>query len=290
MSFNADSLGLSKNAVWLLRDLVHDRTGLYYENGRCDLLADRLSGLVTQAGFHTFLDYYYFLKYDAHNSGEDWGRVMDALSVPETYFWREIDQLQAIASHIVPAIVRDAPRRTVTIWCVPCATGEEPLTLAMLLDREGWFQRVDIALHASDASPAVLERARQGRYRERAFRSLPVDLRDRYFERRGDTWQVDPRLYARVRTWSVVNLKDADQVGLRAVADIIVCRNVFIYFSPAAVREVVDRFADRMPVPGYLCVGATESLLRVTDRFMLEEIGGAFVYVKRRDSREGSQP
>jgi chemotaxis protein methyltransferase CheR len=93
-----------------------------------------------------------------------------------------------------------------------------------------------------------------------------------------------------VRSWSVVNLKDAAQVAPRAEADIVVCRNVFIYFSPAAIRDVVDLFADRMPVPGYLCVGATESLLKVTDRFMLEEIGGAFVYVKRRSLQERPQP
>jgi chemotaxis protein methyltransferase CheR len=290
MSFNADSLGLSRSAVPLLRDLVHERTGLFYENSRCDLMADRLSGLVTDSGLQSFLDYYYFLKYDTPATGTEWARVMDALSVPESYFWREIDQLQAVVSTVLPVLAQRTPSRTITIWCVPCAGGEEPLTLAMLLENAGWFQRTDIALHASDASPLVLERAQQGRFRDRAFRVMPPHQRDRYFTRCGDAWKVDPALHARVRSWSVVNLRNLADVGPRAQADIILCRNVFIYFSPSAIAQVVDVFADRMPVPGYLCIGATESLLRVTDRFDMEEIGGAFMYVKRRDTPGGDRP
>jgi chemotaxis protein methyltransferase CheR len=290
MPFNADTLGLSRSAVPLLRDLVHERTGLFYENSRCDLLADRLSGLVTEGGFRSFLDYYYFLKYDTTPTDGDWARVMDALSVPESYFWREVDQLQAVVAHVLPGLVHCGPSRTITIWCVPCAGGEEPLTLAMLLEDEGWFDRADIALHASDASPAVLERAHQGRYRERAFRVLPPAQRARYFRPRDDVWEVDPALHARVRSWSVVNLRSLADVAVRAQADIILCRNVFIYFSPEAVAAVTDVFANRMPIPGYLCIGATESLLRVTDRFELEEIGGAFMYVKRRETPKGHRP
>jgi chemotaxis protein methyltransferase CheR len=287
MAFDADHLGLSRNALTLLRDLIHERTGLFYDDGRRDMMADRLSGLVTEQGFESFLDYYYLLKYDS-NAAAEWHRVMDALSVPETYFWREVDQLHAIADAIVPALARKAPNRPISIWCVPCATGEEPLSIAMLLDQGGWFERADIELHASDASPALVERARAGAYRERSFRALPPALRERYFERRGDQSYVDGRLHARVRSWSVVNLKNRAEVEPRAAADVIVCRNVFIYFSPAAVRQVVDTFADRMPSPGYLCIGATESLLRLTDRFDLTEIGGAFVYEKRSASAEGN--
>jgi chemotaxis protein methyltransferase CheR len=286
MPFDADHLGLSRNALSLLRDLIHERTGLFYDDGRRDMMADRLSGLVTERGFESFLDYYYLLKYDAAAAAE-WHRVMDALSVPETYFWREVDQLQAVANTVVPAVVREAPHRPVRIWCVPCASGEEPLSLAMLLDQGGWFDRADIELHASDASPAMVERARAGTYRERSFRVLPPALRERYFERRGDVSCVDRRLHARVRSWSVVNLKDRAEVEPWAAAHVIVCRNVFIYFSPVAVRQVTDTFADCMLPPGCLCVGATESLLRVTERFDLTEIAGAFVYVKRPASAEG---
>jgi chemotaxis protein methyltransferase CheR len=277
MPSDAETLGLRTAAVILLRDLVHERTGLHYDNGRCDTMADRLAPLVLARGFGSFLDYYYFLKYDPGGDTE-WVLVLDALSVTETYFWREIDQLRAIAHVVVPQLLQQTD--VVRIWCVPCATGEEPLTLAMLLDQQGLFERGSIELRASDASEAALARARQGLYRERAFRVLPPHLRDLYFTPEKDGWRVAPRLHQRVLSWERVNLMDAADVRRRANVDVIFCRNVFIYFSETGVRRVVNTFADVMHTPGYLCVGAAESLLRVTTRFDLQEIAGAFVYVK----------
>jgi chemotaxis protein methyltransferase CheR len=206
---------------------------------------------------------------------------MDVLSVPETYFWREIDQVRAVVDVVVPALVaglRGAPLR---IWSVPCASGEEPLTIAMVLDQAGWFGRAPIEIHGSDASPAQIARARAGQYRQRAFRALPEALRERYFRQHGESWIPEAGLANRISSWSVVNLMAAAEVAAMATAPVIFCRNVFIYFSVDRVRDVAERFAAAMPVPAYLCVAASESLLRVTDAFQLEEIGGSFVYVKR---------
>ncbi len=277
----ADSLGLSSSALPLLRDLIHDRMGVFFDNGRYDLLRDRIAPLVVDRGFASFLDYYYLLKYD-EGAAEDWGRVMDAISVPETYFWREIDQVRGIVARAVPELVKANPGGPLRIWSAPCASGEEPLTIAMMLAEEGWFDRVPIEIHGSDASPAAIERAKAGRYRERAFRSLPLALREKYFREENGTWTVDPGLHRRVTSWSVVNLLDEAAVAVRAAVQVVFCRNVFIYFSDAGIRHVVEQFARAMPSPGYLCVGASESLLRMTSRFELEELGGAFVYVKHR--------
>jgi chemotaxis protein methyltransferase CheR len=274
---DADSLGLPHGAIALLRDLIHERTGLFYDNARLDQLSDRLAPRVTERGFDTFLDYYYLLKYDPA-SAEEWRAVMDALSVPETYFWREADQLKALVDVIIPDLWRSAGRR-VRVWCVPCASGEEPLTLAMMLDQRGALDTV--AIEASDASPAALEAARAGAYRERAFRSLAADIRERYFTRDGSRWRIDPALTRQI-VWSRVNLLDAAEVMPRARAEIILCRNVFIYFSDSSIRRVVEMFGSAMPTPGYLCVGAAESLLRLTNIFDLEQVGDAFIYVKKK--------
>jgi chemotaxis protein methyltransferase CheR len=278
VSSHAESLGLSSSALPLLADLVHDRLGLHYDARRYDVLADRLAPLVIERGFESFLDYYYLLKYDA-DATADWRLVMDALSVGETYFWREIDQLRAIVDKIVPALV--AAGAPVRIWCVPCATGEEPLTLAMLLEEADWFARAAIEIHASDASAAAVAKARAGLFRERSFRTLPGHLRDKYFTREGELWRIDPALHARVRSWSVTNLMCEGDVLARARVPIIVCRNVFIYFSAAAIGRVVETFARAMPSQAYLCIGASESLLKLGTVFELEEIGGAFVYAKK---------
>jgi chemotaxis protein methyltransferase CheR len=284
MATHSEGLGLSSSALPLLRDLIHERLGLHYDHTRYDVLGDRLSGLVIQRGLESFLDYYYLLKYD-EQAAQEWGRVMDALSVPETYFWREIDQVQAIVTQVVAGMLQRQPGAPVRIWSVPCATGEEPLTIAMVLEEAGLFARGLIEIHASDASQAAIEKARAGRYRERAFRSLPAALRDRYFVQDGDGWSVRQALHRRVTSWSVVNLLCEEDVARHASVPIVFCRNVFIYFSQGVIARVVEQFARAMPTPGYLCLGASESLLRVATQFELEEIGGAFVYVKRRDGR-----
>jgi chemotaxis protein methyltransferase CheR len=280
MGSHIRGLGLSDAAVPLLRDLVHERCGIFFEPSRYDVLAERLAPLVIERGFESFLDYYYLLKYDESASSE-WLRVMDALAVPESYFWRETDQIRAVVQVVVPALAKALAGKPLRIWSVPCAGGEEPLTIAMMLEEAGWFERARIEIHGSDGSPAAIARAQAGRYRDRAFRTLPDELKARYFSQDSEVWRPTPRLSARITSWSVVNLLARDEVAPHARASIIFCRNVFIYFTETVIRSVIDGLADAMPSPGYLCVGASESLLRLTNRFELEEIGGAFVYVRR---------
>jgi chemotaxis protein methyltransferase CheR len=281
MPFAPDHLGLPATGLPLLRDLVHERTGLFYDNGRCDTLADRLAPLVLDRGFRTFLDFYYLLKYDERAAPAEWRRVVDALSVQETYFWREVDQIRGLACRVLPELAREGGSRPVRIWSAPCATGEEPLSIAIALEEAGWFNRLPIEIHASDVSASAIARAVAGRYGERSFRALPAELRARYFVAHDGKSSPVPALRERVTSWSIVNLMAREELLPYATSPIVFCRNAFIYFSRQSVSRVVDAFADLMPAPGFLFLGASESLLNVTDRFRLEEIGGAFVYVKR---------
>jgi chemotaxis protein methyltransferase CheR len=271
-------LGISRVGLPLLRDLISERLGLHYAADREDLLAERLASIAIDRGFHAYLDLFYLLKYDDDPS--DWSRVMDELSVPETYFWREFDQVEAIVRHVVPELVARGPL-PLRICSLPCASGEEPLTIAMALEEAGWFDRAEIELHGADGSPAAIARARDGLYRERSFRVLPAALKRKYFVEAPGGWRPRPSLSSRVASWTVANLLDPAQVASLATAPVIFCRNAFIYFSPVAIRRAAAIFADGMPTPGYLCIGASESLLNVTSAFTLQALEGAFVYVKR---------
>jgi chemotaxis protein methyltransferase CheR len=151
----------------------------------------------------------------------------------------------------------------------------------MALNEAGWFDRAAIENHGSDGSQTAIDKARLGRYRPRSMRALPPALAEKYFVEENDVFAPTPELAQRITSWSVVNLMESDEVAPHARCPIVFCRNAFIYFSPQSVRRVVDNFAALMPVPGYLCVGAAESLLNVTTAFALEEIDGAFVYAKR---------
>jgi chemotaxis protein methyltransferase CheR len=279
MEFNSEISGLRSGAETLLRDLIHDRFGLYFDDSKINLLTDKLAPLILERGFESFLDYYYLLKYDV-NSADEWKTVINALSVRETYFWREIEQIHQLAENVLPILLTASPRRVIRIWSAACATGEEPLTIAIRLNEAGWFERAKIEIYASDASNEALERAQKGIYRERSFRALPDNLKKKYFTSEGNEWRVAPSLHRKIN-WRQANLLNLDETAELATASIIFCRNVFIYFSPGTVRRVVDSFAERMRLPAYLFVGAVESLLKVTNDFELEEIGNCFVYVKR---------
>lgn len=277
MPFYRDTLGLPDSAFGLLRDLIHERTGLFYDNGKNELLTDKLSPLVIDRGFNSFLDYYYLLKYDA--ADDEWKRVINALSVQETYFWREIDQVHALVDVLVPRYFSTFRSQPLKIWSAACATGEEPITLAIALEDKGWLDRVQI--HGSDASTMAIEKAKLGVFRQRAFRNLTADLRDRYFVENDGARRVDPRIHNRIK-WSIANLaNEADVALLASSSQVIFCRNLFIYFSDDAIRKTLRMLHRLMPSPGYLFVGASESLLRMTADFEFQEIGGAFVYVKK---------
>ena len=283
---NQPFLAAPRGTGVLLRDIVLDHTGSFFEDDRIPSLLDKLEPLARERNCRSFLDYYYLLKLEGEVTGE-WQRVMEALSVQETYFWREMEQIRALVDIVVPAWFEKS-RQPLRIWSAACATGDEPFTIAMALHEAGWFDRAPIEIVASDASVTALEKARRGIYRDRAFRALPLDLRDKYFQRVPHGWSISPRLLVRVR-FQRANLVVPSEIADLATAPIIFCRNVFIYFSHDAIRRTVKAFAERMPPEGRLFVGVSESLLKLTADFELQEIGGAFVYVKKpQPSRESS--
>ncbi len=260
----------------LLRDLVHERTGIFFEAERHDTMLEKLESRARACGCQSYLDYYYVLKYD-EKGPDEWRRVMDAFSVQETYFWRELDQVRTLVDHVVPAWFKTnvGPLR---IWSSACATGEEPYSIAIALNEAGWGNH-PIEILASDASESALTKARTAFYRERSFRSLPQALRQKYFEAQGDGFSLRPEIKERV-TFRWANLMELEKLPEAAALQAIFCRNVFIYFSPDAIKQVVGSFASRLPVGGSLFVGASESLLKLTRQFDLREIGNAFVYVR----------
>lgn len=267
---------LPKGTEILLRELIQERTGMLYDDDKESVLLDKLTPLVIDRGFHSFLDYYYLLKYD-EDSETEWTSVIDSISVQETFFWREMDQIRALVDILIPDWVKNHRSETLKIWCGACATGEEPLSLAMAISEAGWFDRIPIKIAATDLSSSALFKARQGLYKERSFRNLPADKRDKFFEKEGNSWRVDLALHSRIR-WESANLIDRGDIARFAAVPFILCRNVFIYFSKETIRRVVRLMAESIQPPGYLLVGVSESLLKISTDFELTDVGNAFVY------------
>ena len=281
----APRAGTTASALVLLRDLIVQRTGVFYAEARFDMLEERLGELMAARCLPTLLDYYYLLRYDP-DAGTAWGELADRLAVPETYFWRQPEQFAALTEEVLPRLVAERPGRPLRIWSAACCSGEEPLSIAMALTEGGWFDRVPIELVGSDASRALVERARRGVYGERSLRFLSPERRERYFTREGAGWRIDPALHARVR-WETANLLDPAEAGPLASADVVFCRNVFIYFSDDAIRAVARMLAERMPPVSFLFLGAPESLMRLGSDFSMVEIGSAFAYTTCPDAAPG---
>ena len=134
------ALGIADSAFTLLRDLIEQHLGVFYDTGKRDLLVDRISAIISAHGMQSFLDYYYALKYDA-DAEKYWIELMNALSVPETYFWRQPDHFEALVENVLPEHLALKQGQTLRIWSAACCTGEEPLSIAMALKEAGAFER-----------------------------------------------------------------------------------------------------------------------------------------------------
>ncbi|MDB4969436.1 MAG: Chemotaxis protein methyltransferase CheR [Myxococcales bacterium] len=258
----------------IFKMLIEERCGLHYHQDDVELLADRIGTRAAERGFESLLDYYYFLRYDADGLME-LDRLIELLLVHETYFFREVDQLRVLVDVLLAPAVAAGQRPRV--WCAACATGEEPLTIAMLLDERAILDRVGIV--ASDLSTAALERARRGEFGTRALRATPPEMFGRYLEQRDNRAVVRPGLIEQI-TWQRLNLVDAPAVAAMGTFDAILCRNVLIYFTDQTACNVVESLAGCLRPGGSLVVGVSESLMRFGTSLNCEERGGSFFYQK----------
>jgi chemotaxis protein methyltransferase CheR len=267
---------LSPSLFAILTTLIEERSGIHYDARDLELFSSKLLTRMLESGFESPLDYYYFLRYDDGNRRE-FDALIETLVVNETYFFRELDPIHFLADDFLPKVV--ATGRRARVWCAACSTGEEPLTLAMLLAERNLLGSVDII--ASDISPRVLARAREGSYSGRSLRALDDGTRARWFETDGDRVKVRPEIREAV-SWRRLNLLDAEVVSALGRFDVVLCRNVLIYFSEATVATVTARLAGALYDDGLLLVGASESLMRFGTLLKCEERGGAFFYARTR--------
>lgn len=268
-------LPLTPQVFAILSALIEERMGLHYGPSDLDLLRDKLSYRAQEAGFTSLLDYYYFLRYD-EGSGAEYTALIDALVVGETYFFREFDQLKVLVGQLVASRLKQKAR--VRIWSAACATGEEPLTVAMLLAHSGLLPRVDLV--ASDISQTSLARARAGKYGQRSLRITPEpELVRKFIRSEGTDHTVVRELVDKIE-WKQVNLTDTARVQELGTFDFILCRNVLIYFRDETAHKVLGNLSSVLLRDGVLLVSVSESLMRFGSAFVCEEVGGAFIYRK----------
>lgn len=260
---------LSDKEYGLISRLVYDKFGINLGEQKRALIVGRLNKVLHENGFSTFEEYHSYLMQE--KSGEALKTLVDRISTNHTFFWREYDHFDYLVKTVLPeftAASKNLKSRSLSIWCSGCSSGEEPYTLAMLL-REFFGASLsswNIGILATDISSQALDKANKGIYADENVTKLPPHLRNAYFKNIGnDQLEVIPQIKSMVM-YRRLNLI-ADNYPFKGKFHIIFCRNVMIYFDKPTREALLARYSRYMIDGGYLFIGHSESLGRITHDF-----------------------
>jgi chemotaxis protein methyltransferase CheR len=270
---------LEEEVFRLIRDFVRDYCGIFFDDDSRYLLEKRLSRRVRSHHFSNFREYYRYLLYHK-NRDEELAAIIDIITVNETYFFREQNQLKTLSEEILPELkeIRKDKKR-LRIWSAGCSTGEEPYTIAMLVLEKGYFHGWNIEIFGSDINQRVLQVARSGIYRKNSFRTTEQYFLNRYFKEENGLFRISDNVKQHV-SFTHLNLLDPFKVKLVGTMDVIFCRNVLIYFDHPSRKKVIDMFYERLVDGGYLLLGHAESLINISTAFTLRHFKHDMVYQK----------
>ncbi len=275
-------MDLSVEQFQSLSRLIYQKLGLHFDDRKIYFLKTRVAKRMEVLGLGDCRDYMFMIGY-SDPLGLEMQALANLITTNETYMFREYDQLQAFANHCLPEVLSAKQARgvrTLRIWCAGCSSGEEAYTLAMIVQEvfpqaNTW----DCEIAATDIDENMLRRVTAARYGRRSVKDVPEEYREKYLIADGDEFVVRPRTASLVRT-SHLNLND--RIAMRAMRgfDFIFCRNVLIYFDDLSRKAVVDHFYNALHPGGYIFLGHSESIGRVTTAFKLKRFESHLVYVK----------
>jgi chemotaxis protein methyltransferase CheR len=220
--------------------------------------------------------------------GPAWEAIVARLTIGETYFFRNMPQFDALRQHIIPELLRRREAtRGLRIWSAGCATGEEPYSVAItvgdMLPADHFWH---VSILATDINAQFLTRAREALYGEWSFRETPDELRSRFWAREQGRWRLRPQI-RRMVSFARLNLAEPCYPSVAngtCALDLLLCRNVTIYFDDLTTRQVVERFYNALAPGGWLIVGHTEPQASVYQRFEVHNFPHTVVYRKPLDA------
>ena len=271
-------LSLSENEFHSFRDLIAERAGIYFDPAKQESLKDNLLQRMADCGLSTFADYFNLLSSPAGT--KEFDHLLNLITIPETYFFRDRAQFRALERFVIPEIVKrkSYPGASLRIWSAGCSTGEEPYTIAMIL-AAGMVDR-PIQILATDVSHHALKAAREGVYTGRSVRDMPQEYLNRFFTKKGDQYLLDRSIKQMVEFRYFNLVSEPYPLMEMSGWDTIFCRNVTIYFQAEATRKVIHNFYLSLREGGYFFAGYSESLRYISNEFNTVQMGGAFFYRK----------
>lgn len=248
-----------------LKTFLKTRSGLVLSNDKQYLVESRLQPIARSSKLETLSAVIQTLQRGTNKALET--DVIEAMTTNESFFFRDKTPFDHFRDTMLPSLLEArASRRQLKIWCAAASTGQEPYSLGICLKEEaakmaGWRTRI----LGTDLSQEVLEKAKAGLYSQfEVQRGLPIQMLLKYFDQKGDMWQINAAMRAMVE-WKKLNL--LENFSHLGEFDIVFCRNVLIYFDQPTKSEILGRLAKCLPDDGYLVLGAAETVVGLTDAF-----------------------
>jgi len=253
---------ISDSVFKQLRDFIYEKSGIYIADTKKYLVEKKLATRLQEKNLNCFEDYLSLIRYST--GGDELNKLYDAITTNETYFFREPQQLTVCVDSVVPHVMEKKGAKDIKIWSAASSTGEEAYTLAIMILEKRCCSRIEIV--ASDISNEVLEAAKKAVYGSYAMRNVPEPYVKKYFRSNGWTHELDTSVKSMVRFMNI-NLIDTGKMRTVQGMDVILCRNVLIYFDDKAKQKAVSLLYDSLRPGGFLFVGSAESLHNVTRAF-----------------------
>ncbi len=284
--FEEENILLPTDIFRLIRDFIRNYCGIYFDDKSKYILERRLNRRLKINHLKDFREYYRLLMYDK-NRDKELREIIDVLTVNETYFFRERNQLTAFSEEIIPELKKKKKdKKKINIWSAGCSTGEEPYSISILMLEKGGFSDWDVNILGSDISQRVLRVAREGIYKKNSFRATDPYFIKSYFQ---EQQNGDQRILDKVKklvNFNCLNLLDSLRVRLIGKMDVIFCRNVLIYFDKDTRKKVIENFFNLLREGGYLLLGHSESLISISTDFELKHLKNDMVYQKPGKSQD----
>ncbi len=258
--------------------VFYRHTGIQFSEQKRYFVERRVQDRIRATGSEGFRDYFALMRFES--SGRELQCLVNAMTVNETYFFREDYQFTALTGSVLPWLARQG-RRPIRIWSLPCSTGEEAYSIAIAI-LENWAEADthDIEIHASDIDSEVLDQARAGIYGARALHRLPALLRARYFATLPDgRFRVHEGIRGSI-DFGHVNVVDPRGMARYRGMDVVFCRNMLIYFDDLSRRQAVEAIYESLVPGGFVFLGHSESMSRMSSLFQPRKLGDSIVYQK----------
>lgn len=272
---------LSQENFAKMSEFIYRKSGIFLEEEKhYQKLAKFVDTRSKQLGFDNFRKYFFKLRFDDQD-GQEFQELMNAITVNETYFFREKEQFEVLAKVILPELHRKVPKgRPLRILSAPCSTGEEPYSMVLHILEEGnVVEERDIEVVGIDIDSTVIAKAKAGKYTERSVHAIPQPILNQWFRKRTLGYELCDDLQG-VVDFHIVNIFDKAQVRQLGKFDVIFSRNMLIYFDDASRKEVAMTFYDSLNTGGYVLLGHAEYMSRIVSVFTAKKVESTLIYQK----------